>query len=161
MMNKFRIAFIALLTTIGLSACHSYETYNRLQNFYLSTSKSKTKTVKATEVLGNDWERVCLVTRDLDIKTIESGINRPFSFTEYINWFYISQIADFSESLVLLYEKNGVFFRMEPPLSMYIDTYPFSKRILLTRPICFDAETLYIRRSENNYKFEFYVNKID
>lgn len=155
MMNKFIIAFTALLSAIGLSACHSYETYNRLQNFYLSTSKSKTQTVKATEVLGNDWERVCVVTKDLDIKTIQNGINRPFSFTEYINWFYMSQIADFSEYTVLLYERNGVFYRMEPPLSKYIHVvgYPSSSAV------CFDAKNLYIRHNQDNDSIEFYVNK--
>lgn len=110
MKNKSRLTFLIVFTAITLIACHSYETYDRLEEFYLSTLGSKTKTVKATEVLGKDWERVCLVNKYSDAKVIQNALNRKFTFTENMNWFYISKIADFSEPTVLLYESKGVFF---------------------------------------------------
>lgn len=141
---------LMLPIVIALSACHSYDTYNRLERFYLFTSNSKTKTSKATEVFGDDWERVCLVNKHSDTEVIQNALSRKFTFSESLNWFYISRIADFSEPIVLIYESKGVFFRMQPSLSKLIDGYPSSKHVLKTRATCFEVGKLYIRRTSND-----------
>lgn len=121
------LGLIFLGTVKFLLSNNVSETERAIKQFKSSTKES----IKASELLGNGWGRLCVVGDYAEVGDLEKALLRNLNIREQLLWL---RYANENDWLVVAYEKNGRITKIE-----MISDGDYQRG-------CHDYERLYLRK---------------
>lgn len=96
----YRLFFTPSLgTAYKISRYFLYENHDNMK---------KVKPIRASELLGGDYDRLCLVSPEFRISELEEMLGRKIGYIEYLSfWIYVNTRDSDSYGTHFLFEKNN------------------------------------------------------